>query len=846
MLITDGEDHDSFPIEAARAAGERGVKILAMGLGDSQEGARIPLRQASGELKYLQHEGQIVWSKLHGDLLEKIALETGGAYIPAGTRAYDLGQLYEQHLVGLSRGEYRQEKRQLLKEQFQWPLAGGVVLLMIEILIPTYLRPRQIVGIEVPEMASSVGKSGSARQAGSTIRRAWPKAKNIVAWGNAPGIAIAKTDVWPKAIFNEPRAPVTMAFGHNGQEFHKFPGPCPRLWLNSPLAKRDAIAQHRHIRNRDRANSLNSLARFWEGEAPAEPHHSSANGSAGASPSRRPTPRITTGHLGVSPTWILTLALLPALTASTAAQPAYDQVRQGIRKYEAKDYAAAARSFDDALATSPENMRIVYNQACVATARDQLDRAVELFQQAAIADDPQLASACRYNLGVIAARRARTTFGAKPEESDEQKRTEGLEQLALAVAHYRDCLSLDPAHGQARHNLELIRLWIKNMEQIWRQRDRQRRRDQMDLMAFLRYIDGEQRGLRSTNRSLARLPDSPKRRQAVRVTATAQRELAEEITPLQQKIEAAVDAALQAAAGAAGQGGPAGQAGNDTDAAARREAQLRPLRDLADEAGRQMASAATQLVNQQLIAANDAETSAIERLDELFMQLTDFGSLLERSIDEQQTLVDRVSPAVEASGQSSPLDGTDLAWRQRFVEDWARMLLIKAQAGLARLAPPDAAGAATQPGREAASAAEQATENPEAQKRLAAAERIHGKGRRTLPGSGSADRGGRRPFGSRQGGRGLAAAGRSPQTTTSDRRAVAEATRGGAEGKGEARREEERTAATTAGPTPEPARREETAATAGQPSGRETAAAGDDGEAVASPPAEHPGTQAQA
>jgi Ca-activated chloride channel family protein len=148
VLITDGEDHESFPLEAARSAAERGVKLLAVGLGDSQEGARIPVAQASGERKFLQHEGQVIWSKLDGDLLEKIALETGGAYIPAGTRAYDLGQFYEQHLAGLSRSEYQQEKRRLLKEQFQWPLAFGVFLLMIEILIPTYLRPRPIVGKE--------------------------------------------------------------------------------------------------------------------------------------------------------------------------------------------------------------------------------------------------------------------------------------------------------------------------------------------------------------------------------------------------------------------------------------------------------------------------------------------------------------------------------------------------------------------------------------------------------------------------------------------------------------------------------------------------------------------------
>ena len=45
--------------------------------------------------------------------------------------------------------------------------------------------------------------------------------------------------------------------------------------------------------------NLNGRARFWEGEAPAEPHNNSANGSAGASPSRWPIPKITQGHLAI-------------------------------------------------------------------------------------------------------------------------------------------------------------------------------------------------------------------------------------------------------------------------------------------------------------------------------------------------------------------------------------------------------------------------------------------------------------------------------------------------------------------------------------------------------------------
>ena len=34
ILITDGEDHDSFPVEAAKKAGERGIRIIAIGLGE--------------------------------------------------------------------------------------------------------------------------------------------------------------------------------------------------------------------------------------------------------------------------------------------------------------------------------------------------------------------------------------------------------------------------------------------------------------------------------------------------------------------------------------------------------------------------------------------------------------------------------------------------------------------------------------------------------------------------------------------------------------------------------------------------------------------------------------------
>ena len=58
LLITDGEDHDSHPLDAAKAAAERGVKILTIGFGDEagsqieytdpESGARTVVRDSSG------------------------------------------------------------------------------------------------------------------------------------------------------------------------------------------------------------------------------------------------------------------------------------------------------------------------------------------------------------------------------------------------------------------------------------------------------------------------------------------------------------------------------------------------------------------------------------------------------------------------------------------------------------------------------------------------------------------------------------------------------------------------------------------------------------------------------
>jgi Ca-activated chloride channel family protein len=142
LMISDGEDQDSYLVKAAEDAAGRGFKIFTMGLGDSHEGARVPMRDEAGNRVYAKEpNGQEHWSKLNEKVLQEVALAAGGAYIPAGTRTYDLGQIYKDHLAGLVRGEYQSDKRKRYADQFQWFLGLGLVLICLEMAIPTYRRP---------------------------------------------------------------------------------------------------------------------------------------------------------------------------------------------------------------------------------------------------------------------------------------------------------------------------------------------------------------------------------------------------------------------------------------------------------------------------------------------------------------------------------------------------------------------------------------------------------------------------------------------------------------------------------------------------------------------------------
>jgi Ca-activated chloride channel family protein len=140
VLFTDGEDHDSSPLEAAEKAAKAGMRIFTIGIGTA-EGELLRIKDAHGGGDYIRDEqGNVVKSHLNERLLQQIAGATeGGFHLPLrGAKAIDT--LYDQGLAKLPKSEYQEKFVRQYHDRYHWPLAVAIVLLLVEMLFPERKR----------------------------------------------------------------------------------------------------------------------------------------------------------------------------------------------------------------------------------------------------------------------------------------------------------------------------------------------------------------------------------------------------------------------------------------------------------------------------------------------------------------------------------------------------------------------------------------------------------------------------------------------------------------------------------------------------------------------------------
>jgi Ca-activated chloride channel family protein len=154
VLFTDGEDNDSETgaLEAAQNAAKAGLKIFTIGIGTAA-GDLIRVTDANGSSDYVRDEqGNVVKSHLNEALLQQIATATGGFYMPL--RGADVvNTLYERGLAPLPKSESQEKLIRRYHEQFQWPLAAAMLLLLAEMFLPERRTPVQRVAKDQPQRA---------------------------------------------------------------------------------------------------------------------------------------------------------------------------------------------------------------------------------------------------------------------------------------------------------------------------------------------------------------------------------------------------------------------------------------------------------------------------------------------------------------------------------------------------------------------------------------------------------------------------------------------------------------------------------------------------------------------
>ncbi|KAA3604952.1 MAG: hypothetical protein DWQ01_20320 [Planctomycetota bacterium] len=364
------------------------------------------------------------------------------------------------------------------------------------------------------------------------------------------------------------------------------------------------------------------------------------------------------------------------------AQDPISLVRQGVEWYRQDRFQDAHQAFEQAATLLPEHPRIQFGQATTALALGEVEQARSGMLQAAAAPDPILAAEARYNLGVLAAQQARNAVGDDLAAVAKENRQEILDALQQAATAFRECIELKEDHGDARYNLELVRRYRKEIEDFWRQLDKQEERDSKDLLEFLSQLQERQEELRNRRWPLAEQTPSLQRDQALRELAYDQDELALEMEALKAKIVESMQQATGPGSGPGGQGqGPDPQ---------QLEQAIQSMQALAESAREAMETAAMELQERRPEDAKAPQGQAAAELERLYQGIAPFHALLRRGIETETVLLalnpsHPEPPEIEAEQHTPERD----RWqeRQRNVQAWCGLLTLHAEQQLSQLEP---------------------------------------------------------------------------------------------------------------------------------------------------------------
>ena len=133
-ILSDGEDHEFKEDQLFSAIQESGITIFTVGLG-SIKGAPIPIKENNIVKSYKKDEkGEVVITRLNENLLQKMANQSAGKYIKGDNTTQVVDDIINE-LKEMDKKEFESKQFVSFKDQFQWFLGFGLLLLLIDSIV---------------------------------------------------------------------------------------------------------------------------------------------------------------------------------------------------------------------------------------------------------------------------------------------------------------------------------------------------------------------------------------------------------------------------------------------------------------------------------------------------------------------------------------------------------------------------------------------------------------------------------------------------------------------------------------------------------------------------------------
>lgn len=142
VLVTDGEDLEGDPWALIPELKKKNIRVYAVGIG-TPEGELIPDETEGHAGFFKDRQGNVVKTELHEEVLRRLALNTGGAYVRATPGDFGLERIYDLGIAQLKRAEQAGRLSKVFEDRFPWFLGAALLFLLAEALIAPRQRQRE-------------------------------------------------------------------------------------------------------------------------------------------------------------------------------------------------------------------------------------------------------------------------------------------------------------------------------------------------------------------------------------------------------------------------------------------------------------------------------------------------------------------------------------------------------------------------------------------------------------------------------------------------------------------------------------------------------------------------------